>query len=88
MVSGCQSSSSLSYNDTARFFKKNNSRSYYFNKVKRIWTVSRKHSRMRVDSKKMFLTLKKETSCSTGYVSVDSNLTSGIINGDGSDEIF
>jgi len=53
---------SLGYNDTAHFFEKNNTRSYYFNKVKGIWTVSRKHSRMRVNSKKMFLTLKKEAS--------------------------
>jgi len=38
---------SFGYNDSAHFLRQNNSRSYYFNKVKGIWTVSRKHSKMR-----------------------------------------
>lgn len=38
---------SFGYNDTARFLKKDNSRSYYFHRVKQIWTAGRKHSKMR-----------------------------------------
>jgi len=38
-------------------------RSYYFKRVKEIWTASRKHSKMRGNLKNMFLTLRKEASC-------------------------
>jgi len=48
------------YNDPAHFLVKN--RSHYFKKVKEVWTASRKHSRIRVNSKKMFSNLKRRPS--------------------------
>jgi len=42
-----QISYSFGYNDTAHFSKKNNNRSYYFDKAKGMWgmwTAGRKHS--------------------------------------------
>ncbi len=51
----------LGYNDTAHIEIKKWRRCEYFSKVRKVWTVMRKRSKMRV-TKNMLKTLKKEVS--------------------------